>query len=211
MPMKIEVWSDIMCPFCYIGKRHLEHALQQFPDLEVELVWKSFQLDPTITPQPGKDVYSYLAERKGMSLEESKLMHQHVVDRAAEVGLTYNYDKAIIANSFDAHRLLHLAKRNGKGNELKEKLLAAYFTEGKDFGDKQVLTQLGLEVGLNEPDIHTVLFTDMYSREVHSDVQEAQEIGVRGVPFFVFDRKYAVSGAQPIDAFIQTIQAVLEK
>jgi protein disulfide-isomerase len=209
--MKIEVWSDIMCPFCYIGKRHLELALQQFPDLEVELVWKSFQLDPTITPQPGKDVYSYLAERKGMSLEESKLMHQHVVDRAAEVGLTYNYDKAIIANSFDAHRLLHLAKRNGKGNELKEKLLAAYFTEGKDFGDKQVLTQLGLEVGLNEPDIHTVLFTDMYSREVHSDVQEAQEIGVRGVPFFVFDRKYAVSGAQPIDAFIQTIQAVLEK
>lgn len=209
--MKIEVWSDIMCPFCYIGKRHLELALQQFPDLEVELVWKSFQLDPTITPQPGKDVYSYLAERKGMSLEESKQMHQHVVDRAAEVGLTYNYDKAIIANSFDAHRLLHLAKRNGKGNELKEKLLAAYFTEGKDFGDKQVLTQLGLEVGLNEPDIHTVLFTDMYSREVHSDVQEAQEIGVRGVPFFVFDRKYAVSGAQPIDAFIQTIQAVLEK
>jgi protein disulfide-isomerase len=121
--MKIEIWSDIMCPFCYIGKRHLELALQQFPEMEVELVWKSFQLDPTITPQPGKDVYSYLAERKGMSLEESKQMHQHVVDRAAEVGLVYNYDNAIIANSFDAHRLLHLAKRNGKGNELKEKLL----------------------------------------------------------------------------------------
>lgn len=209
--MKIEVWSDIMCPFCYIGKRHLELALQQFPDMEVELVWKSFQLDPTITPQPGKDVYSYLAERKGMSLEESKQMHQHVVDRAAEVGLLYNYDKAIIANSFDAHRLLHLAKRNGKGDQLKEKLLAAYFTEGKDFGDKQVLTQLGLEVGLKEEDIHTVLFTDMYAREVQSDIQDAQEIGVRGVPFFVFDRKYAVSGAQPIEAFVETIQAVLQK
>jgi protein disulfide-isomerase len=209
--MKIEVWSDIMCPFCYIGKRHLELALKQFPEMEVELVWKSFQLDPTITPQPGKDVYSYLAERKGMSLEESKQMHQHVVDRAAEVGLVYNYDKAIIANSFDAHRLLHLAKRNGKGNELKEKLLAAYFTEGKDFGDKQVLTQLGLEVGLKEEDIHTVLFTDMYAREFQADIQEAQEIGVRGVPFFVFDRKYAVSGAQPIEAFVETIQAVLQK
>ena len=209
--MKIEVWSDIMCPFCYIGKRHLELALQQFPEMEVELVWKSFQLDPTITPQPGKDVYSYLAERKGMSLEESKQMHQHVVDRAAEVGLVYNYDNAIIANSFDAHRLLHLAKRNGKGNELKEKLLAAYFTEGKDFGDKQVLTQLGLEVGLKEEDIHTVLFTDMYAREFQADIQEAQEIGVRGVPFFVFDRKYAVSGAQPIEAFVETIQAVLQK
>jgi predicted DsbA family dithiol-disulfide isomerase len=209
--MKIEVWSDIMCPFCYIGKRHLELALQQFPEMEVELVWKSFQLDPTITPQPGKDVYSYLAERKGMSLEESKQMHQHVVDRAAEVGLVYNYDKAIIANSFDAHRLLHLAKRNGKGDQLKEKLLAAYFTEGKDFGDKQVLTQLGEEVGLNEPDIHTVLYTDMFAREVQSDIQEAQEIGVRGVPFFVFDRKYAVSGAQPIEAFVETIQAVLQK
>ncbi|MFN6074997.1 MAG: DsbA family protein [Fluviicola sp.] len=209
--MKIEIWSDIMCPFCYIGKRHLELALQQFPEMEVELVWKSFQLDPTITPQPGKDVYSYLAERKGMSLEESKQMHQHVVDRAAEVGLVYNYDKAIIANSFDAHRLLHLAKRNGKGNELKEKLLAAYFTEGKDFGDKQVLTQLGLEVGLKEEDIHTVLYTDMYAREFQADIQEAQEIGVRGVPFFVFDRKYAVSGAQPIEAFVETIQAVLQK
>jgi protein disulfide-isomerase len=209
--MKIEIWSDIMCPFCYIGKRHLELALQQFPEMKVELVWKSFQLDPTITPQPGKDVYSYLAERKGMSLEESKQMHQHVVDRAAEVGLVYNYDKAIIANSFDAHRLLHLAKRNGKGNELKEKLLAAYFTEGKDFGDKQVLTQLGLEVGLKEEDIHTVLFTDMYAREFQADIQEAQEIGVRGVPFFVFDRKYAVSGAQPIEAFVETIQAVLQK
>ena len=209
--MKIEVWSDIMCPFCYIGKRHLELALQQFPEMEVELVWKSFQLDPTITPQPGKDVYSYLAERKGMSLEESKQMHQHVVDRAAEVVLVYNYDNAIIANSFDAHRLLHLAKRNGKGNELKEKLLAAYFTEGKDFGDKQVLTQLGLEVGLKEEDIHTVLFTDMYALEFQADIQEAQEIGVRGVPFFVFDRKYAVSGAQPIEAFVETIQAVLQK
>ncbi|MFN6086519.1 MAG: DsbA family protein [Fluviicola sp.] len=209
--MKIEIWSDIMCPFCYIGKRHLELALQQFPEMKVELVWKSFQLDPTITPQPGKDVYSYLAERKGMSLEESKQMHQHVVDRAAEVGLVYNYDKAIIANSFDAHRLLHLAKRNGKGNELKEKLLAAYFTEGKDFGDKQVLTQLGLEVGLKEEDIHTVLYTDMYAREFQADIQEAQEIGVRGVPFFVFDRKYAVSGAQPIEAFVETIQAVLQK
>ena len=209
--MKIEVWSDIMCPFCYIGKRHLELALQQFPEMEVELVWKSFQLDPTITPQPGKDVYSYLAERKGMSLEDSKQMHKNVVDRAAEVGLVYNYDKAIIANSFDAHRLLHLAKRNGKGDQLKEKLLVAYFTEGKDFGDKQVLTQLGVEVGLNEPDILTVLYTDMYAREVQSDIQEAQEIGVRGVPFFVFDRKYAVSGAQAIEAFVETIQAVLEK
>lgn len=209
--MKIEVWSDIMCPFCYIGKRHLELALQQFPEVEVELIWKSFQLDPTITPQPGKDVYSYLAERKGMSLEESKQMHQHVVERAAEVGLVYNYDKAIIANSFDAHRLLHLAKRNGKGDLLKEKLLAAYFTEGKDFGDKATLTSLGQEVGLKEENIHTVLFTDMYAREVQSDIQEAQEIGVRGVPFFVFDRKYAVSGAQPVEAFIQTIQAVLEK
>lgn len=209
--MKIEVWSDIMCPFCYIGKRHLELALHQFPEVEVELIWKSFQLDPTITPQPGKDVYSYLAERKGMSLEESKQMHQHVVERAAEVGLVYNYDKAIIANSFDAHRLLHLAKRNGKGDLLKEKLLAAYFTEGKDFGDKATLTSLGQEVGLKEENIHTVLFTDIYAREVQSDIQEAQEIGVRGVPFFVFDRKYAVSGAQPVEAFIQTIQAVLEK
>ncbi len=207
--MKIEVWSDIMCPFCYIGKRHLEIALKQFPDLEVEVIWKSFQLDPTITPQPGKDVYSYLAERKGMSLEESKIMHQNVVDRAAEIGLIYNYDKAIIANSFNAHRLLHLAKKTGRGNLLKEKLLVAYFTDGKDFGDAQTLAELGKKSGLDLLEIQTVLQSDQFSKEDETDIQEAQDIGVRGVPFFVFERKYAISGAQPIETFVETITTII--
>ncbi len=209
--MKIEIWSDIMCPFCYIGKRHLETALASFPGETIEIQWKSFQLDPTITAQPGKNVYTYLAERKGLSLDESKNMHQGVVERAAEVGLDFRFEKAIIANSFDAHRLLHFAKINGLGNELKEQLLAAYFTEGKDFGNHQTLIEIGVSVGLKSEEISTVLSSNLFSEAVQKDIHEAQEIGVQGVPFFVFDRKYAISGAQPIEVFQETITACLVK
>src|SRR5687767_2224054 len=118
--MKIEVWSDIMCPFCYIGKRHLEAALSAFPDEQFEIEWKSFQLDPSIEPQPDKNVYEYLAERKGMSVEESRQMHAGVVARAAEVGLDYHFEKAVISNSLTAHRLIQLAKTKGLGDAMEE-------------------------------------------------------------------------------------------
>lgn len=206
--MKIEVWSDIMCPFCYIGKRHLEAALTRFPDLDVEIVWKSFQLDPSITPQPGKDVYTYLAERKGMSIEQSKEMHKQVIERAKEAGLNYQMDHAIIANSFDAHRLLQFAKTKGKGDALKELLLAAYFIEGKDFGDKETLEKLGVEAGLALDEVHTVVYSNEFAEAVKSDIEEGQSLGLQGVPFFVFDRKYAISGAQPVGAFVETIQTI---
>lgn len=209
--MKIEIWSDIMCPFCYIGKRHLESALSAFPDEQFEIEWKSFQLDPSIVPQPNKNVYEYLAERKGMSVEESKQMHAGVVERAAEVGLDYHFEKAVISNSFTAHRLIQLAKTKGLGDAIEETFFKAYFTDGRDLNDESTLVELCVGVGLNALDVKEVLQDETrYANAVNNDISEAQQIGVRGVPFFVFDRKYAVSGAQPIEHFKQTIQEVLK-
>ena len=208
--MKIEVWSDIMCPLCYIGKRHLEAALSAFPNEQFEIEWKSFQLDPSIVPQPDKNVYEYLAERKGMSVEESEQMHAGVVARAAEVGLDYHFEKAVISNSFTAHRLIQLAKTKGLGDAMEETFFKAYFTEGRDLNNPETLRELSVGAGLNATDVKAVLETEnMFADAVKNDISEAQQIGVRGVPFFVFDRKYAVSGAQPIEHFEETIQTVL--
>jgi predicted DsbA family dithiol-disulfide isomerase len=209
--MKIEIWSDIMCPFCYIGKRQLETALEQFPNEEIEIEWKSFQLDPTITPQSGKDVYTFLAERKGMSVEQSKEMHKGVTERAKSVGLDYNFDTAIISNSFTAHRIIQLAKTKKLGDKMEEIFFKAYFTEGRDLNDGQTLIELAQKAGLDKEEVLKVLTDEnLFSKEVEHDIKEAQEIGVQGVPFFVFDRKYAVSGAQPLDAFVNTINEALK-
>jgi len=207
--MKIEIWSDIMCPFCYIGKRQLETALAEFPNGEFEIEWKSFQLDPTITPQSGKDVYTFLAERKGISLDQSIEMHKGVVERAKSVGLDYHFDKAIISNSLTAHRIIHLAKAKKLGDEMEEIFFKAYFTDGKDLNDAQTLIELGSKAGLDSKEVQEVVENEnLYLSDVKSDIREAQEIGVQGVPFFVFDRKYAVSGAQPVEAFVNTIREV---
>ncbi|PBJ10078.1 DsbA family protein [Flavobacterium sp. ACN6] len=209
--MKIEIWSDIMCPFCYIGKRQLESALESFPNNDFEIEWKSFQLDPTITSEPDKDVYTFLAERKGMSIEQSKEMHKGVSERAKSVGLDYNFDKAIISNSLNAHRIIQLAKTKNLGDEMEEIFFKAYFTDGEDLNNGLTLIKLGTKAGLEENEIRELLESeDLFVKEVQSDIKEAGEIGVQGVPFFVFDRKYAVSGAQPVDAFVQTIQEVLK-
>ncbi|MFD1604320.1 DsbA family protein [Flavobacterium artemisiae] len=209
--MKIEIWSDIMCPFCYIGKRQLESALASFPDSDFEIEWKSFQLDPTITSQPDQDVYTFLAERKGMSIEQSKEMHKGVAERAKSVGLDYNFDKAVISNSLNAHRIIQLAKTKNLGDQMEEIFFKAYFTDGEDLNNGLTLIKLGIDAGLAENEIREVLESDnLFIKEVESDIKEAGEIGVQGVPFFVFDRKYAVSGAQPVEAFVKTIEAVLK-
>jgi predicted DsbA family dithiol-disulfide isomerase len=155
--MKIEIWSDIMCPFCYIGKRQLETALEAFPGNDFEIEWKSFQLDPTITPQSGKDVYTFLAERKGMSLEQSKEMHKSVTERAKSVGLDYHFEKAIISNSLTAHRIIHLAKAKKLGDEMEEIFFKAYFTDGKDLNDDQTLIELGTQAGLAAAEVKEVV------------------------------------------------------
>lgn len=205
--MKVEIWSDIMCPFCYIGKRKFEAALQQFPGAkDIEIEWHSFQLDPTIKGGHGKNVNEYLAERKGISLEHAEQLNEQVTQGAKQVGLDYHFDKAIVANSFDAHRVIQLAKTKGLGDAIEERLFKAYFTEGKDFGDHATLLQLAKEIGLDEELVKKTLASNDFATEVRKDIQEAQQIGVRGVPFFVFDRKYAVSGAQPSDTFLQALE-----
>ena len=207
--MKIEIWSDIMCPFCYIGKRQLETALKEFPGNNFEIEWKSFQLDPTIEPQSGKDVFTFLAERKGISVEQSIEMHKGVAERAKSVGLDYHFDKAIISNSLTSHRIIHLAKAKKLGDEMEEIFFKAYFTEGKDLNDTQTLIELGIQAGLDSHEVKEVVENEnLYLSDVKGDIKEAQEIGVQGVPFFVFDRKYAVSGAQPVEAFVNTIKEV---
>jgi predicted DsbA family dithiol-disulfide isomerase len=207
--MKVEVWSDIMCPFCYIGKRNYEAALEQFADRNnVEIEWHSFQLDPTIPAHTEKKagVYQYLADRKGISYEQSVKMHERIIQTAKDAGLTYHLDKAIVANSYDAHKMIQLAKTKGLGDAAEERLFLAYFTEGADMGDPEQLLKLGKEIGLPEADILGALESDGYAYLVKQDIQEAQSIGVTGVPFFVFNRKYAVSGAQPPQIFLQTLE-----
>lgn len=211
--MDIEIWSDIMCPFCYIGKRHLEAALKQFDNADdVNIIWHSFQLDPELPkPSSSLSVYEYLADRKGMSLEQSKAMHGNVLKMAEAAGLHYNFDRAVVANSFDAHRLIQLAKTKGKGDEVEERLFKAYFMEGKDLCDNDTLVSIGKEVGLEESDLLDLVNSDAFSDEVKRDIWEARQIGVQGVPFFVFDRRYAISGAQPVESFVKTLEKVWEE
>lgn len=210
--MKIEIWSDILCPFCYIGKRHLEQALSNYPGEHFDIEWKSFQLDPTSVPTPNKSVYDYLAEKKGMTIHESKMMHDQVAQRAKEAGLSYHFEKTIVANSLNAHRLLQFAKEAGKSNELEEAFFQAYFTDGLDLNDHDTLHRLCVQVGMDSDKVKQVLQdSKLFSLEVQSDIREAQQIGVRGVPFFVFDRKYAVSGAQPVNYFKDVIEACLNR
>ncbi|MCB1179991.1 MAG: DsbA family oxidoreductase [Leptospiraceae bacterium] len=212
--IKIEVWSDVVCPFCYMGKRKLENAFEELSLKDnVNVEWKSFLLDPTVPEKFDSpiNVYEYLANRKEITLEESKDMHSYVVEQAAKLGLTYNFDKAIVANTIDSHRLLHYAKENNLQNELKEKLLYSYFTDGKNLGDKNVLINLGVEIGLDAKELEEIVRSDKFKNDVYSDIKEAQEIGVRGVPFFVFNRKYAISGAQDHKYFIDTLKKVLEE
>ena len=206
--MKIEVWSDIMCPFCYIGKRNYEAALDQFADkAHVELEWKSFQLDPSIDPMPTqKNVYTYLAERKGMSYEQVVAMHEQVKATARKAGLEYDFDRAVVSNSFNAHRIIQMAKLKGLGDQAEERFFAAYFTRGENLSDGTVLTTIGKDIGLSEEEVRQALNDGKYAQLVQNDIAEAQEIGVTGVPFFVVNRKYAISGAQPIEVFVQTIE-----
>ncbi len=210
--MKVEIWSDIMCPFCYIGKRQFENALQQFPGKEgIEVVWKSFQLNPDMKTEPGKNINEYLAEKKGWTLDYAKQMNDHVTRLAKEVGLNYNLDKAVVANSFDAHRLIQLANDNGKGDEMEERLFKAYFTEGKNIADHPTLIRLGTDIGLVSDTIKKVLDSNAYAHNVEQDIYKAKQIGARGVPYFVFNDRYAVSGAQATETFSGAITKAYEE
>ena len=203
-----------MCPFCYIGKRHYEAAIEQFPHRDqIEIVWHSFQLDPTIPMESTKqqNVFQYLADRKGISVEQSLKMYEGVLQMAQNAGLEFNLDKAVVANSFNAHRVIQMAKIKGKGDEAEESLFCAYFIDGKDFGNHAVLTELGKTIGLTDKDIQEALTNDDYAYHVNQDIQEAQNLGIRGVPFFIFNRKYSISGAQPIEVFLKCLEKTYQE
>lgn len=205
--MKIEIWSDVMCPFCYIGKRNFEKALEQFPDKDkLQVEWKSFQLDSSI-PEVQKDNYAdYLVRTKGMGKPQVEGMLSNLTKNAKSAGLDYDFDKAVMVNSFKSHRVTQFAKTRGLGDEAEERFFKAFFTEGENIADDATLIKICKEIGLTEENVKTALSDDKYLEMVQQDIQEARTVGVQGVPFFAFDRKYAVSGAQPPQAFLQTLE-----
>lgn len=209
MNIHVEIWSDVMCPFCYIGKRKFEQALEQFPGkASVKVEWKSFQLNPDMKTDPSMNINDYLAEHKGIPVARAKEMNEHVTAMAAEVGLTYDLGKAVVANSFDAHRLSHFAKKYGRQDAMEERLFKAYFTEGKNTADHETLVSLAVEAGLNAEEVRAMLTGTEFSDDVNRDIYEASQVGARGVPFFVFNNKFAVSGAQPSELFLQVLNKV---
>ena len=210
--LKIQIWSDIMCPFCYIGKRRIEDALQNFEHKDaVELEWKSFQLDADFVASPEDNMVEHLAEKYRKDTDWAQEMLDNMTQNAKNSGLDFHFEKAVMANSLNAHRLLHLAKKYNLAHDLEELLFKAYLTEGKNINDLDTLKALGLEVGLNAESIDEVLHSNAYANEVQQDIDEAQSIGVQGVPFFVFDNKYAVSGAQHVETFVKTLEKVWEE
>ena len=205
--MTIEIWSDIACPFCYLGKRTLEQALTNFPQgKEVNIIWRSFQLNPDVKTDTSLFTYDYLRDYKGISIEQAKQMTAGISERGHDIGITYHFEKAIVSNTRKAHEAIHFAATFGKQSDMKEALLRAHFTEGKNVDDFGVLVEIAQTLNLNTEDFLDALTTSKYSIEVEKDQQMAQEIGVRGVPFFVFNRKYAVSGAQPVEVFQETLE-----
>lgn len=204
--MKIEIWSDVMCPFCYIGKRHLEKALAELPFKDsIDINWKSYQLNPEYQNVDGESLYDYLSRSKGISLEQAKQMTAQVAEMANNVGLNIDFEHSIPANSFNAHRLIHLAASKGKQDLAEEYLFKAHFEEAKDINDINVLLEIAKSLGLDKEEAQKVLEGNAFEEEVRYDIYESQQLGVRGVPFFVMDRKYALSGAQPVEAFKQAI------
>lgn len=207
--MKVEIWSDVVCPWCYIGKRRFEAALAAFPHRDdVEITYRSFQLDPLAPAEPSMSVTETLAQKYGVSETQARAMNARVSALAAQEGLDYHLEGARHANTFDAHRLIHFAAAHGRQHEMKERLLRAYFTESATIGDRDTLARLATEVGLDERAAQEALSTDAYAQEVRADERRAQMLGITGVPFFVIEEKYGVSGAQPTEAFEEILNEV---
>jgi predicted DsbA family dithiol-disulfide isomerase len=205
--VKVEIWSDVVCPWCYIGKRRFESALARFEHRdEVEVVWRSFELDPSAPQHLHESLEEHLAGKYGISVEQAREAQRGIVETAATEGLTYHFDRARTGNTVDAHRLIHLGAARGVQDAVKERLLRAYFTEGEAIGDAETLARLGAEAGLDADEARTVLAEGTYEDEVRADEAEARALGISGVPFFVVDRKYGVSGAQPSDLLLEALR-----
>lgn len=209
--MEVKIWSDVRCPFCYIGKRKFETALAAFAHKdEVKITWKSFELDPNLQTVADTNIYEYFSKAKGIPQEQAVDMFNNVTQVAAEVGLDFKLDQSVVANSFKAHRVIQLAKTLNLADEIEEALFRIHFMEGKNIDDEQVLTVTAKNIGIPASAVQSLFNGDDFDAEVRIDQLEAQRIGIRGVPFFVFDDKYAVSGAQAPEIFLQTLEKAYE-
>jgi predicted DsbA family dithiol-disulfide isomerase len=212
MSLTVEIWSDVVCPWCYIGKRRFEHALEGFEHAGgVEVRFRSFELDPQAPHAPAGTNAERLAAKYGTSLEQAQQMDARVSEVAAQEGLEYHLDRARGGNTFDAHRLIHLAAAHGRQAEAKERLMRGYFTEGEPIDDPEALVRLVAEVGVDPDAARAVLAGDDYADAVREDEQLAQRIGIRGVPYFVLDRRFGVSGAQPAELLVQALERAWEE
>lgn len=210
--MKIEIWSDIACPFCYIGKRKLEKAIQKLSDSSsIQIEWKSFQLNPELQTNENQNTLTYLSQTKGWTLDQTKQKTDQVAAMGKEEGLNFDFEHTLVANTKQAHRLLHFAKEKGKQDELKERLFQVYFEQGKNIDQQVILLDCAEAVGLAREEAKQVLDSASFDPEIDQDVYESRLIGVQGVPFFVFDRKYGISGAQPDEVFDRTLQQALQE
>ena len=206
--LRVDIWSDIACPWCYVGKRRFEAALARFPHRrDVEIVWRAFELDPSAprARQGGAAYAERLAKKYGTPLAEAEGMITRMTEVAAADGLAFHFERIRPGNTFDAHRLVHLALEHGVQDAMKERLLRAYMTEGEDLGDQDVLLRLAGEAGLDQDEARAVLTRDSHAAAVRADEEEARALGINGVPFFVFANRIAVSGAQPADLMLEAL------
>jgi predicted DsbA family dithiol-disulfide isomerase len=205
--VNVEIWSDIACPWCYVGKRRFEAALAGFEHRdEVKVTWRSFELDPGAPGEVKGERAANLAAKYGVSVERAREMEQSMTDTAAADGLTFRFDQARSGNTFDAHRLVHLADVHGKQDAMKERLFAAYLGEGELISDHDTLRRLAAEVGLPEDEVIDTLAGDRFAADVRADESTGSALGITGVPFFVIDRAMGASGAQPAEVLLDFLQ-----
>jgi len=205
--MRVDIWSDVVCPWCYVGKRRFEAALADFPHRDsVEVRWRSFELDPRAPRVREGDRLGHLAAKYGITREQAQAMERTITEAAASLGLELRLDRARGGNTFDAHRLLHLAEALGLGNAVEERFLQAYFTDGEPIGDRDVLRRVAVEAGLPGAEVDEVLAGDRYADAVRADEAQARAYGATGVPFFVIDETYGISGAQSPEVFTNVLE-----
>ena len=210
--MKVNIWSDIRCPFCYVGKKKFEKALAQFPHAEeIEVTWHSFQLDPNLVTQPDTNPYDYFSKAKGIPVIQAKAMHEHAKKAGKEVGIDFNFDESKVANSFRGHLLIQLAKEKNLADAMEEALFEAQFISGKNIDDEAVLLETGKSVGLTEVEIKNALASDEMAHAVTQDGLMARQLGINAVPFFVFNDKYGVPGAQQPEHFLEVLNKSFEE
>ena len=210
--MRVEIWSDVVCPWCYVGKRNFEAALARFEHRDaVEVIWRAFELDPSAPAEREGDYAAHLARKYGMSLDQAGKMIETMTGTGAKAGVALDFGRARPGNTFDAHRLIHLAGERGVQDAVKERFLRATFTDGEPIGDRAALVRLAVEAGLAEDEAESVLENGTYAAEVRAEETEALEFGISAVPFFVIDRKFGVPGAQPPDVILNVLERAWEK